>query len=323
MEKRIVAQILISMDNLAMETNNGKPVIVLAATNRPDSLDPALRRGGRFDTEINMGVPNEEMREAILRAQTNETRVDKDVDFARLAKMTPGFVGADLRDLVGKAGTWSMDQFREALERQAAKVQIQPVDEEMDIDDDSKGVAIPGSDMDKSIKRLIERLKDKAMERPSGYESTSITMAAFLAVLPGIQPSSKREGFATIPDVTWEDIGALDDVREKLEMAIVEPIKNPARFRRVGITAPTGVLLWGPPGCGKTLLAKAVASESTANFISVKGPELLNKVCSIHLRKTIGVGALLTFPPVRWRVRTRGSPSLYSCPIIYSMCFVL
>ncbi|KAF1817077.1 ribosome biogenesis ATPase RIX7 [Eremomyces bilateralis CBS 781.70] len=267
MEKRIVAQILICMDSLAMEANDGKPVIVLAATNRPDSLDPALRRGGRFDTEINMGVPNEPMRESILRAQTRDIHVAVDVDFAILAKKTPGFVGADLRDLVGKAGTWSMDQYREALERQATETEV-----DMDIDQ-----AKDYSGMDKSITRLIERVKNKDQPRPIGFEDTAISMRAFLEVLPGIQPSSKREGFATIPDTTWQDIGALEEVRAELQTAIVEPIKNPERFRKVGILAPTGILLWGPPGCGKTLLAKAVANESKANFISVKGPELLNK----------------------------------------------
>lgn len=269
MEKRIVAQLLISMDSLAMEANDGKPVIVLAATNRPDALDPALRRGGRFDTEINMGVPNESMREAILKALTRETKLGEDVKFDVLAKMTSGFVGADLRDLVGKAGTWSMDRYREALERQAAV-------SEMDVDDFTIGPQV--SDMDRSITRLIKRVRDKDQPRPSGFEDFSIPMAAFLAVLPGIQPSSKREGFATVPDTTWDDVGSLEDVRDELKTAIVEPIKNPERFRKVGISAPTGILLWGPPGCGKTLLAKAVAAESKANFISVKGPELLNKV---------------------------------------------
>jgi ribosome biogenesis ATPase len=266
MEKRIVAQILLSMDGLAMEHNDGKPVIVLAATNRPDSLDPALRRGGRFDTEINMGVPNEAMRESILRAQTRETPLADDVDFMRLAKITPGFVGADLRDLVGKAGEWSMDQYREALEEQAGEPDVSV----------ENYTAL--SDTDKSILRLISRARDRDQTEPLGFEDTKITMQAFLAVLPDIQPSSKREGFATIPDTTWDDIGALQDIREELEMAIVQPIKNPERYKKVGISAPTGVLLWGPPGCGKTLLAKAVARESKANFISVKGPELLNKV---------------------------------------------
>ncbi|RDI76685.1 hypothetical protein Vi05172_g13332 [Venturia inaequalis] len=265
MEKRIVAQLLLSMDSLAMEQNDGKPVIVLAATNRPDSIDPALRRGGRFDTEINMGVPNELMREQILRAQTRETPVSDDVDFKRLAKMTPGFVGADLRDLVGKAGEYSMDQYREALEQQAAGM-----DEHMEDD------AIISEEV-RSIRRLVRRVKDKSVTEPEGFEHTMIKMEAFLEVLPTIQPSSKREGFATIPDTTWSDIGALEKVREELEMAIVQPIKEPERYKKVGISAPTGVLLFGPPGCGKTLLAKAVARESKANFISVKGPELLNK----------------------------------------------
>ncbi|ORY19035.1 AAA family ATPase/60S ribosome export protein-like protein Rix7 [Clohesyomyces aquaticus] len=270
MEKRIVAQLLISMDGLAMEANDGKPVIVLAATNRPDSLDPALRRGGRFDTEINMGVPNEHMRELILRALTRGPDLADDVDFKTLANMTAGFVGADLRDLVSKAGTWSMDQYRVALEKQAAETET-----EMDVDEESE--AAKPSDMDRSIARLIKRVRDKDLSRPPGFEDTVITMEAFQAVLPTITPSSKREGFATVPDTTWRDVGALESVREELQMAIVEPIKNPQRYKKVGISAPTGVLLWGPPGCGKTLLAKAVAAESKANFISVKGPELLNK----------------------------------------------
>jgi ribosome biogenesis ATPase len=105
-----------------------------------------------------------------------------------------------------------------------------------------------------------------------------VSMDDFLKALKKVQPSSKREGFATVPDVTWSDIGALTNIREGLRMAIVEPIKYPQLFARVGITKPSGVLLWGPPGCGKTLLAKAIASESHCNFISVKGPELLNKV---------------------------------------------
>jgi ribosome biogenesis ATPase len=268
MEKRIVAQLLISMDSLAMDGNDGKPVIVLAATNRPDSLDPALRRGGRFDTEINMGVPNESMRELILKALTREPKLSDDVDFATLAKKTAGFVGADLKDLVGKAGTWSMDQYREALEKQAAELETA-----MDVDEPSTASVV-----DQSIARLIKRLKNTEAPRPEGFEDTAITMEAFEAVLPTITPSSKREGFATVPDTTWRDVGALAGVREELEMAICKPIQDPGRFAKLGISAPTGVLLWGPPGCGKTLLAKAVAAESKANFISVKGPELLNKV---------------------------------------------
>jgi ribosome biogenesis ATPase len=281
MEKRIVAQLLISMDSLAMEGNDGKPVIVLAASNRPDSLDPALRRGGRFDTEINMGVPNEHMREMILRALTRKPKLANDVDFCSLAKRTAGFVGADLRDLVSKAGTWSMDQYREALEKEAA------ASEETEMEIDAVGTSEDFL-VDQEIARLVRRVRDTEATRPPGFEDTVISMQAFDAVLPGITPSSKREGFATVPDTTWRDVGALEGVRDELQMAIVEPIQNPERYAKVGISAPTGVLLWGPPGCGKTLLAKAVAAESKANFISVKGPELLNKVSRVfHLRTSI------------------------------------
>ncbi|KAF1919921.1 ribosome biogenesis ATPase RIX7 [Ampelomyces quisqualis] len=271
MEKRIVAQMLISMDGLAMESNDGKPVIVLAATNRPDSIDPALRRGGRFDTEINMGVPDEPMREQIMRALTRELVLADDIDFPALAKKTAGFVGADLKDLVSKAGTWSMDRYRMALAQQAADAETQL----MDIDGRPAPPAANGA-VDRA-ERLIRRVLDKDAERPVGFEKRVIAMNAFTAVLPAIVPSSKREGFATVPDTTWSHVGALQRVREELEMAIVEPIKHSTRFTTVGITTPAGVLLWGPPGCGKTLLAKAVASESKANFISVKGPELINK----------------------------------------------
>jgi ribosome biogenesis ATPase len=265
MEKRIVAQLLVSIDEL--ERDKEKPVIVLAATNRPDALDPALRRGGRFDTEINIGVPNEQVRAAIMRAQTRGLSLAPDVDFVSLAKRTAGFVGADLKDLAGKAGSWQMAQYREALERQA-------LDLEQTMDLDGEKPSMPHVD---SIMRLISTARRNDIPEPPGFEETAITMAAFDAVLPHITPSSKREGFATIPDVSWEDIGALASVREELQTAIVDPIQNPERYAAVGISAPTGVLLWGPPGCGKTLLAKAVAAESKANFISIKGPELLNK----------------------------------------------
>ena len=277
MEKRIVAQLLISMDGAAAENNDGKPVIILGATNRPDSIDPALRRGGRFGTEINMGVPNELTRRKILEAQTRKVLLGDDVDFTKLAKMTSGFVGADLRDLVSKAGEWSMERYQDARKRQ-----LYEEDAAMDVDDRYRRETTPKEIA--SWARLIRTLKDKTLPKPEGFETLKITMEAFLVAFPTITPSSKREGFATVPDTTWEDIGALHDIRRALEMAVVQPIKDPERFRRLGILQPSGVLLWGPPGCGKTLLAKAVARESKANFISVKGAELLNKVTSdLHL----------------------------------------
>lgn len=262
MEKRIVAQLLTCMDDMALEKTDGKPVIVLAATNRPDSLDAALRRGGRFDKEINMTVPSEPVREQILRALTRKMRLVDDLDFKTLAKRTPGFVGADLNDLVSTAGSTAIKRYLELLKSNSG--------EEMDIEG-----AYDLSPKVKELRRLIVHAK----ETPLGTEAEVVLVsnADFFTALPKIQPSSKREGFATIPDTTWADIGALSGIRDELATAIVDPIKNPELYASVGITAPTGVLLWGPPGCGKTLLAKAVANESRANFISVKGPELLNK----------------------------------------------
>lgn len=262
MEKRIVAQLLTCMDDLALDKTDGKPVIVLAATNRPDSLDAALRRGGRFDKEINMTVPSEPVREQILRALTRKMRLADDLDFKTLAKRTPGFVGADLNDLVSTAGSAAIKRYLELLKSNSG--------EEMDIED--------LDDLSPKVKEL-RRLINHAKETPLGDETQTVFVsnADFFTALPKIQPSSKREGFATIPDTTWADIGALGQIREELNTAIVDAIKSPELYANVGITAPTGVLLWGPPGCGKTLLAKAVANESRANFISVKGPELLNK----------------------------------------------
>lgn len=262
MEKRIVAQLLTCLDDLTLEKTDGKPVIVLAATNRPDSLDPALRRGGRFDKEINMTVPSEPVREQILRALTRKMSLADDLDLKALAKRTPGFVGADLNDLVSTAGSMAIKRYLEILKAGSG--------EEMEIE---------GADELNPKIRELRRLIAHAKESPVAEEAETVLVsnADFFAALPKIQPSSKREGFATIPDTTWADIGALSEIRDELSQAIVEPIKNPEIYANVGISAPTGVLLWGPPGCGKTILAKAVANESRANFISVKGPELLNK----------------------------------------------
>ncbi|KAI9847867.1 MAG: hypothetical protein M1838_000726 [Thelocarpon superellum] len=261
MEKRIVAQMLTCMDDLALEKTDGKPVIIIAATNRPDSLDPALRRAGRFNKEINLSVPDEAARSKILQALTGRLRLWGDCDFGSLAKLTPGFVGADLNDLVSTAGVAATKRMFEVLKKEVPPPAPSPGQE----------VSADVQTLRDLIKRAEESLSQEELE------GMAITYDDFLTAIPKIQPSSKREGFATIPNTTWADIGALHSVRDELQMAIVEPIKRPDRYEMVGITAPTGVLLWGPPGCGKTLLAKAVANESKANFISVKGPELLNK----------------------------------------------
>ena len=261
MEKRIVAQLLTCMDDLALEKTGGKAVIVLAATNRPDSLDPALRRGGRFDKEINLGVPNEAVREQILRALTRQMVLADSLDFQRLAKATPGFVGADLNDLVSTAGSSAIKRYLDTLKTESNEMQID-------------GEEATASEIVLELRRLVRRAKKPSMTETLAI---SVTNGDFLTALPKIQPSALREGFATIPGTTFADVGALRPVREELLSAIVDPIRFPEKYERVGITAPSGVLLWGPPGCGKTLLAKAVANESKANFISVKGPELLNK----------------------------------------------
>ena len=248
MERRIVAQLLTSMDDLNHLGRGSNHVMVIGATNRPDSLDPALRRAGRFDREIKLSIPTEGGREQILRSLACKLRIGQDVDWKELARKTPGYVGADLK----------------ALTREAAAVAINRIfttrsNNAMEITETNS--AAPATSAFTS-------------EELDGF---SIEVKDFIEALTRVQPSAKREGFAVVPNTTWDDIGALSYVREELRLAVVEPIRHPDLFASVGITAPAGVLLYGPPGCGKTLLAKAVANESHSNFISVKGPELLNK----------------------------------------------
>lgn len=265
MEKRIVAQLSTCMDDLDLEKTDGKPVIVLAATNRPDSLDAALRRGGRFDKEINMSVPTEPVREEILRALTRGVNLADDVDFTLLARRTPGFVGADLNDLVATAGTAAMKRRLNTLKAEAEKLS-------MDVDTTSGQ-----SSRVSSLRRLIEYTKDHTSKANEDKPKALITFDDFLTALPQIQPSALREGFATIPSTTFASIGALSNHITHLTNRVISPILSPELFVKLGIPPSSGTLLWGPPGCGKTLLAKACANSSHANFISVKGPELLNK----------------------------------------------
>ncbi|KAH9902380.1 AAA-domain-containing protein [Cubamyces lactineus] len=302
MERRIVAQFLTCMDDMSWEKNDNKPVIVIGATNRPDSLDAALRRAGRFDHEISMGVPDEEARAQILRVQSSKLRLEGDFDYMALAKATPGYVGADLAALTGAAGIIAVKRIFKQISEGTLVLpdNVSPVvppaatdgDVSMAVDppstappvaqqgSTSKAVPFANFDISKhtpasSIIHFLRAHPDPLTE--AQLAPLCITYSDFMLALQQVQPSSKREGFATVPDVTWADIGALHATREELHMAIVQPIKRPELFSAVGIVAACGVLLWGPPGCGKTLLAKAVANESRANFISVKGPELLNK----------------------------------------------
>ena len=251
MEKRMVAQLLTCLDMLQPKNNrNLAPVLVLGATNRAESIDPALRRAGRFDKEILMGVPDEEARIGILKTMTKNMKLSGDFDLKVLARRTPGYVGADVRSLTKEAAVIAINRiFKNVL-----------VDQKL-----------PSDMIDVDNPPPVSPLTAQEME------SLYITMEDFLEAVPKVQPSSKREGFATVPGVSWDDIGALGSVREELTLSVLEPIRNPEKFQALGIPLPAGVMLYGPPGCGKTLLAKAIANESGANFISVKGPELLDK----------------------------------------------
>jgi transitional endoplasmic reticulum ATPase len=230
-EKRVVSQMLAVMDGLK---SRGK-VVVIGATNRPNALDPALRRPGRFDREIEIGVPNKDGRLQILQIHTRGMPLDKDVDLQRLANVTHGFVGADL----------------EALSKEAALHALRKILPEIDFQAES----VPAEILDKII----------------------VNMNDFEESLREIEPSAMREVLIEVPNVKWEDIGGLAEVKEELQEAIEWPLKYPEIFSYMNTSPPKGVLLYGPPGTGKTMLAKAVANESEANFISIKGPELLSK----------------------------------------------
>ncbi|XP_042560882.1 nuclear valosin-containing protein-like isoform X2 [Clupea harengus] len=312
MERRIVAQLLTCMDDLNSLTIPAQ-VLVIGATNRPDSLDPALRRAGRFDREICLGIPDEGARLRILKTLCRKLKLPEDFDYKKLARLTPGYVGADLMALCREAAMSAVNRVLLELQEKAEEgsaanpadmpasqtpdAQRQTGDPVNQVWDDPTTSTAEGQDQDQTsqcqpmetqlptttavheqgeLQQLLRLLKRCESLSDEQLEGLCILMSDFQASLASVQPSAKREGFATVPDVTWDDVGALLDIREELTMAILAPVRNPEQFKALGLSAPAGVLLAGPPGCGKTLLAKAVANESGLNFISVKGPELLN-----------------------------------------------
>jgi ribosome biogenesis ATPase len=255
MERRIVSQLLTCLDNLTLEATGGEAVIVVAATNRPDSLDGALRRSGRFDREIALPIPDEVARKRILERLTSKMSLAEELDLATIARSTPGYVGADL----------------EALTKEAAVRSVHRVFRELFLQGGEPLSLLEESQLVSTRLRSWGRLSEEHLGR------LAVTEEDFRYALTQVQPTATREGFATVPNVSWEDVGALEEVRDELRLAIVEPIRRPEIFEGLGLSVPAGVLLFGPPGCGKTLLAKAIANQSHANFISVKGPELLDK----------------------------------------------
>ncbi|CAM6031791.1 unnamed protein product, partial [Sphagnum compactum] len=276
MERRIVAQLLNSLDGLSTKVG-GNQVLVIGATNRPDSLDPALRRVGRFDQEILLGIPDRLARKEILQILCKNVKLEEGFDYDKLAVLTPGYVGADLLALAARAVSTAVKRIFRDKKQELCKKQseMQAKVTESKIIKEVKQQVI--NDENLTLDDLLTWLKNGT---PPITRSELIgfctTMQDFVHALKLVQPSAKREGFITVPDVTWDDIGSLADIREELKLAILAPVKYPKQWETLGLSAPSGVLLCGPPGCGKTLLAKAVANEAGINFISVKGPELLN-----------------------------------------------
>ncbi|XP_037034382.1 nuclear valosin-containing protein-like [Bradysia coprophila] len=398
MERRIVAQLLSCLDGLSQH-EHGDQVLIIGATNRPDALDPALRRVGRFDQEISLGIPDRNDRANILQCICRRLTIGCPFDYDQLGALTPGYVGADLLALASRAASIAVKRAFNAKQRDtltnvdvaavdkllmeidklpmstaspdsivkengvAAQEKeatdqskngtdlsnitedkgsgeehkdkepidvetaeptvpdastIEPINEDtvppteaenipnettaMQVDEptgeDNEKVADGGEDDDiievvddcsgiiKSDKPIHSQISFEAMklwlsdDKPimtaDDLDDLCITMTDFVEALKVVQPSAKREGFITVPDVTWDDIGSLRDIREELQLAVLAPVKFPKKLQALGLHSPSGVLLCGPPGCGKTLLAKAVANEAGINFISVKGPELLN-----------------------------------------------
>jgi len=230
-ERRVVAQLLSLMDGMGTRGN----IIVIGATNRPNAIDPALRRPGRFDREIEIGVPDKKGRNEIVQIHTRNMPLAEDVDVKRLSDITHGYTGADISSL-------SREAAMKALRRYLPEINLEE-------------------------ERVPPEMLDKMVVKEDD----------FLSAYTEITPTAMREVYVEVPSVRWKEVGGLEEVKNELIQSVEWPLKKPEVFKRMGIKPPRGILLYGPPGCGKTLLARAVATESEANFISVKGPEIFSK----------------------------------------------
>ncbi|XP_032491529.1 nuclear valosin-containing protein-like isoform X2 [Phocoena sinus] len=262
MERRIVAQLLTCMDDLNDMAATAR-VLVIGATNRPDSLDPALRRAGRFDREICLGIPDEASRERILQTLCRKVRLAETFHFRHLAHLTPGFVGADLMALCREAAMCAVNRVLMKLQEQQQKnPEIEGLPSEGG--QEERIGPEPTSKTQDELQRLLGLLRNQDPLSEEQLQGLCLELNDFIVALSSVQPSAKREGFVTVPNVTWADIGALEDIREELTMAILAPVRNPDQFKALGLETPAGVLLAGPPGCGKTLLAKYVGESERA-----------------------------------------------------------
>lgn len=270
LERRVVAQLLALMDGLS---SRGE-VIVIAATNRPNALDPALRRGGRFDREVEIGIPNKNGRLEILYVHTRGMPLDESLDLKEIAEVTHGFVGADLYALCKEAAMHTLER------------------------------ALPDLDVKEDIPTYI-------------LENLNVTKDDFYTALKKIEPSAMREVFVEVAEVHWDEIGGLEEAKQALIESVEWPLNYPEAFESVGIRPPKGILLYGLPGTGKTLLVKALATESNLNFISIKGPELISKwvgeseraIREVFRKARQASPALIFFDEIDSIVPARGSGS--------------
>lgn len=230
-EKRVVAQLLALMDGLSERGN----VIVIGATNRPDSIDPALRRPGRFDREVEIGVPNADGRGEVIQIHTRGMPLANDVDLVQIASELFGYTGADLRALCREAALKALRRFLPEIELEGEQIS------------------------------------------PEILETMTVSAQDFKEARKEIVPTAMREFYVEVPSVPWSSIGGLEDMKKKLHENVIWALRKPEVFQRLAVKPPRGVLMYGPPGCGKTLLARAIATESGANFVTVKGPEILSK----------------------------------------------